>query len=939
MGTGLVELAGFIEHAWQYLLRLVGNGLRTEGQTTEARLAELDFCGSVARLTLDIHLRLVRNVSILAKERIDETKLRSSVLNQSASSTNKSWPASSNTSVYLFPETRVEVPVFNHAHRAFPASLVVEILGDESNKVIARHERHFEARSGRHDVVLDWDSNELPTKMVNFLSAYRLRYRLAPRRKDDFQSVQGIIQMGRHMVDGFGIQGYPSGEFPCALDCSFLVRVAEPNTGRALAGYDVTAKFGGDDGTVMHTASDADGYATLHCQIANDYARPEVMMDIRASRGPFWNGWGGEIFWRVPPHLTLTTDKHTYQPGETVRMRLVVTDVKKQRWAGANVSLTITRLINAQGLFNRQPVTSQVLNKNLVTSKSGEASSEWTIPENVENERFSIVAVSNDEPQGNWAAKSRTHIAITRTEQSKFVVSVVADRDYYLPGQIPNLTISATNLSGGPIREGKVSIKNAWDAVAVTGELNDTGRLIATINPRNRWNSLSNAYSPVWPEPRSWDFPADVTVTDMQSGKTELRHVVLQLASHEIHLAVNYMQAGSERTLGILSSYVDNSPASVDGVVEATVPEESGRCPATPDVSSWMLLGKFRTNAYGVARFTLPKSWIEYAYPKRENGPYSLYARMRRLETTNERATRNACILVRAVDDKGRTGSLNRQIWVLPETHFAIRFAADHALYRPRDPIHVRIESDAGLIEAVVEIRTSDLALAGAQHCRLVNGQADVTFPYTPQFRGLLTVQVYAVSGVDDPNTADSWSTEVIYPTGERIQDEERWGEEVRTPDEFQADNSGVGVTPVEEEWRRIAGIQKEDLLHLDPAKPIPDGMDLVAWALLGAPKSWIGWSWGYYGFRHEQFDNQNLAALKPALQKICEHNKPHPTTDGEVLKQLKEAGVDFAALRDGWEMPYRLAFVSGGISIVSNGADKTPNDKDDYVAEKCQWP
>jgi hypothetical protein len=61
------------------------------------------------------------------------------------------------------------------------------------------------------------------------------------------------------MVDGFGIQGYPSGEFTCALDCSFLVRVAKPNSGRGLAGYDIKAEFGPDnDKTVMHAVSDAE---------------------------------------------------------------------------------------------------------------------------------------------------------------------------------------------------------------------------------------------------------------------------------------------------------------------------------------------------------------------------------------------------------------------------------------------------------------------------------------------------------------------------------------------------------------------------------------------------------------------------------------------------------------------------------------------------------
>lgn len=53
-----------------------------------------------------------------------------------------------------------------------------------------------------------------------------------------------------------------------------------------------------------------------------------------------------------------------------------------------------------------------------------------------------------------------------------------------------------------------------------------------------------------------------------------------------------------------------------------------------------------------------------------------------------------------------------------------------------------------------------------------------------------------------------------------------------------QPDNPNIVVTP-DYERGQIAGIRKEDLVQLDPAKPIPDGMTLVAWALLGEPKSW----------------------------------------------------------------------------------------------------
>ena len=834
-----------------------------------------------------------------------------------------------NVAFHLFPETRLEVPVFNQANRVVRATLMVEMLGNDSNAVIARHERVFEASPGNSTVTLDWSRDELPTKEVRFLSAYRLRYTLAPTQENDFQPLQGILQLGLHMVDGFGIQGYPSGEFECALDCSFLVRVAEPNSGRALAGYDIKAEFGPDsDKTVMHALSDADGYATIHYHVPGDYAYPHLMMGLTVSRGPFSTGWVGEIFWRVPPHLTLTIDKQTYHSGETVRMRVVLTGVDKQQWAGGNLSLTITNVSNTQ----------EVLKKKIVTSPAGEAAEEWTVPGDIESGEFSIAAVSEDEPQANWTAKDRKKISIVPREQPAFAVSAVPDRAYYLPGQTAKLTISAAEFGGKPIRGSKVSVKT-WNDVVFSGELDHAGRLVAPLDPKVIWDHIGESPSPGWPEPRSYDFAVDVTVTNAASVKTESRHVVLRVARHELHLAVDDQpRAGSERTLAIVSSYVDRSAASVDGVVEAAIPDENGHCPADDDALHRTLLGNFHTNTFGVARFALPKTWIEYAYPKRDDGAYSWYAWVQRVDAPNERASKDACIVIRAKDKKGRVAFLTQQVDVDPETQFATRISTDHALYRPGEPIRVRIESDEGLIEAAVEIRTTGEELVGAQHVRLSNRRAEVTFPYTPRLRRLLTVHVYAVNAKDDPNTADSWSTDVIYPTGERVKAGDRWGDELWAPDVVQPDNPNIVVT-ADDDRGQIAGIRKEDLLQLDPAKPIADGMDLVAWALLGERRTWGGWSWENYTFRNEEFDKNNLAAIKPALQKIWAQNGQRSTTEEDLVKELKEVGVDFASLRDAWGMPYRIAFVPSGVCVVSNGADKTPNTKDDYIAERFQMP
>src|SRR5260370_7540095 len=112
------------------------------------------------------------------------------------------------------------------------------------------------------------------------------------------------------------------------------------------------------------------------------------MMGLTVSRGPFSTGWVGEIFWEVPPHLTLSTDKQTYHSGETVRMHVVLTGVNRQRWAGGNLILTITNVSSSK----------ELLKNKLVTSQSGEAAAECTIPNHLESCNATIVTAPAYEP-------------------------------------------------------------------------------------------------------------------------------------------------------------------------------------------------------------------------------------------------------------------------------------------------------------------------------------------------------------------------------------------------------------------------------------------------------------------------------------------------------------------------------------------------------------
>jgi hypothetical protein len=832
---------------------------------------------------------------------------------------------------HLFPDLALNIPLTNHSDHALQGSFLVEILADDSNRIFDQVTKDFQIPPGNMIETLDFAQKPLYRNPLG-LGGHRLRYTVTPQQSGDFEPVQGIIQLGPHIVDGFGIQGYPSGDFECALDCRFLVRVAEPNSGRGLEGYDVKIQFCADPGTVIHAISDKDGYAEIHYDLPCDRALPIVGMQVTVSRGSFYAGWGGGYTWGGPPHLNLTTDKPTYHPGQAVHTHILLTGVDRKPWAGGNLTLTITDVHKER----------ELLRKKLVTSPSGEASEDWTVPEDMKDGTLSILVTSDDEPQNNWTAKSKAKIEVEQEVKPAFIVSAVPDRPYYLPGQDAKLTVSGTDILGKPINDGKVMVKTGWyPEVESQGKLDDSGRFVVLIDlNKKKDNSFKELLRSEGSGPHFWDFPVDVSLTNSSSRKTESRHVVLHLAKQEIHL---YMDdggtAGSEKTFGIVSSYVDKSPASVDGVVEAAIPGANERCPSNPDASHKISLGSFHTNSYGVARFTLPQSWIHYAYPRREDGPYSWYSRVHQWDAPNEEASRYACILLRASDGKGKTGSLHQDVWVVPGTNSATRISTDHAIYRPGDPIQVEIESDRGVTEAMVEVRTPSGDLAGAQHVQLTNGHAEITFLYNSHFRGLLTVHVYAVTGADDANPVDSWGQTVIYPTGAGLKAGERWPTEIWSPDQVEPDNPRVMVVPGENDRGRIAGVEKTDLLGLDPAKPFPEGLDLVAWALLGPPQAWGGWRVGYYSFRHEEFDKENLAQIEPALKKLYAQTSRFPRTEKELIDELKEAGIDFPSLSDGWGMPYRALFREGVIYLVSSGPDKLASTNDDYLAEKIQRP
>ncbi len=361
---------------------------------------------------------------------------------------------------HLLPETGLDFPLFNNSDHPLRGTIRLELLDFVfTSKVVDEQVRIFEVAPGAHLSSAEW-SPDLQTPSLMYLDFYRLRYTVTPQQSGDFKPVQGIVQLGLHIEDGLDIKGFPGGQFHCAPDCRFWVRVAEPRTGRPWPNTEVEAKvFVANKAAAevkQKAITDQDGYAAIHLDLPLSRADSYGQLQVTARRGRFTVGQGGSFYWAQPTRLTLTTDKPLYQPGQTVHMRVLVFGFDGRAWENAIVIVKITDH-DGQEQF-RAPV---------VTSKFGVASADWTVPEKVRLGDYSISAAVEDRP-GNpnaaylTSAETRSNIRISRYDLPAFTVKVVPDRPYYLPGQDATLEISGDYLFGKGVEDGKVRVTEEW---------------------------------------------------------------------------------------------------------------------------------------------------------------------------------------------------------------------------------------------------------------------------------------------------------------------------------------------------------------------------------------------------------------------------------------------------------------------------------------------
>jgi hypothetical protein len=861
----------------------------------------------------------------------------------------------------LFEEegTRVLLSVENLLGQRADAHIKLELI-DTDGSVRATAESNAAIKPGANLVEIPvglWLSGKSATDTREVLW-YRLRYRVAPSTATQFDPLSGIISLSQITPDIFAIHVAAPEKIQEGSSYRLRVRAAQPMTSRAVAGVNLDAviKFDGldqDDVLLKQSArTDANGFATLDFQIPRTVEDESGEIKVVARSGLLTESAETEVDIDRNARVMVSTDKPLYQPGQALHMRVLMFDSSRHALGDQKATLKAS-----------DPESTTVFRTELITSRFGVASADWTIPENTRLGDYRIeVELEGDKYESSYGAAT---VKISRYDLPNFTVNVKPDRSYYLPNQNAEVEVGADYLFGQPVKRGHVRVvretERHWnyreqkyetdEGDTYEGEADAGGRYLAHINLAPEHDALKKEdYS------RYRDLSYAAYFTDATTNRTEQRRFDLRLTKDAIHIYAlerTVKQArGFPLEFYVSTAYADGTPASCEVAISRVWERDDAR----PEIA----LHTVKTNKYGLAK-------VKALTPP----------------TDTDGKEDEMSLMLRARDDKGAVGQHTETLSF--EDHPVVRIEIEKSLYRDGDPIHAEIVASRPDLLFTVDV-IGDEKVLQSQLVRLQDGRASLTFPYLKSFDGPVTIAAYA-PGPDGEDSVISSSRTVLYPHDRDLKlrlmlNQESYRPGVEASASFltrtakgRAAESALGVIifdkAVEERARtdrefggrygfygsycylfgcsgEIAGVTRKDLDQIDLSKPLPEGLELVAEVLLNDD------SFVPRFFDSERFDanpgsvfsdflKNQIEPLKDLLEFEYKENCVYPTDQAAVRRLASTAGIAFDELRDPWETAYRSAFFAEGAADVfelnSAGADKQFGTADDFTVLRLDRP
>jgi hypothetical protein len=697
------------------------------------------------------------------------------------------------------------------------------------------------------------------------------------------------------------------------------------------------------------------GYVVIPLTVPTKADGHEVELSVEARRGAITKKAENDLKLGAPAQILVQTDKPLYQPGQTLHVRALVFGDEHRALTHKKIYLQIE---DEDGTV--------VFRDERYSSRFGVVSADWNIPDRLKLGEYGISAKtypgryveeddgSDDDENAVTSAMDRRVVRISRYELPTFVVNAKPDRSYYLPDQKASVEISAAYLFGKPVPKASVRIsrleQRRWNFAKQKWEVDEGEPVSGVTDEQGTFHSIldiANEFSDL--DDESYRKFRDITytayVSDPTTGRTEERRFDLRVSKHPIHVYFvgnDASKKGLPEEFFVSTSYADGSPAQCE--VEVRTVEGTGE----------RLLASVHTNRYGVARVRNAKG----VQPVRNEIPLVLVAR----------------------DHKGASGISKQNIWQYGSNHYT-NVSTNKTILAVGDPIEAEVHSDVDggvIVELVNESR-----ILRSSTARIKNHSAFVRFPYSPEFKGQLSVVALNLNGGRWTSTAAS-SRSVIYPENRDLkvslkldQNEYRPGQpasatvQVKTavgapiPSVVGAvifDKAVEERARIDEDLRepfgfggyggwwyrgaKLANLTRADLDRVDTSEPVSDDLEIAADFLLNANGYGTGMLYAPTFGDDEPDDPANvykpeiLKTLAPVTVAIYDEvNKAGtlPRNADEFKALLERHHLNWADFKDPWDMPFipkfSISYLNYELELFSPGPDKMSNTDDDFSA------
>ena len=865
----------------------------------------------------------------------------------------------------------ITLKLTNSTHAAISAHIKLELVSPK-NELAATADRDTQLPAGATRVKIEIPASSESafnsSASIGALLWYRLRYTITPA-DSSVATVTGIQSTGAAIPTLFELHVAappfvnPGGRYAAR------VQAVQPVTGLPVRGVSLQASLEvdsetGDSDLSRVATTNRRGFANLF------FTMPQVSVDeddtvdlsVTGKLGDFSASAYSSIPVSGAPRISLSTDKGLYQPGQTLHIRLMAFNDNHSATQNKSVEIRVN-----------DPDDTLVFRTSVTTSRFGIASTDWQIPENLRLGSYTVLAIPPDGDANS--AYDRTNVNITRYDLPTFSVSAAPDKTFYLPGQNAEVTVRANYLFGEAVAKGHVRVtreeEREWnfklqkwackERESYEADTDSRGQFVAKIDLSAKHASLHDAdYE------RFEDLHYAAYFTDSSTGKTEQRRFDLRISKNPIHVYVfqsrQSTSSGEPLDFYVSTDYADGKPAKCD-VDVSWFPNVGTQEKSRDLLAIQQPLMHLRTNQYGLAK-----------------------VRSLKLPYTAKRTEID--LSLRAHDHKGAFGDhvesmeLNEYPW--------IRVVTDKSLYAPGESVHLEITASAPDQIVFVEATHRGHVLA-SKELHLSGKSGEIEFLANDNFENYVSFQAYAFPPAvgdsyrnDDPPAG---SRTVLFPKNRDLNLDVRLEKTTYRPGEQATANirvttldsanseSALGLVVVDksvEERQRsgedfgrsggfydfisrfgnsdeIGGVRASDLEKLDMSKPVPDGLDLAAEALLlevGAIRPNVFTSSENHPSPATLFEVALDAMMRPisdALKSRYSSAGEYPKTEKELRQELADAGLNFENYRDPWGTVFgakhEVWLDHEELDIISAGPDKKFGTNDDFTVQAFTWP